>query len=289
MRGPRYTTDSNAAIRQNTACTRGGWRAKASPSPSSLPSPSNITWTSCGGFQCGTVQVPLDYAHPTDGDIGIALIKKPATNVGGCIGSLLTNAGGPGASGIEFLRNNASALTGLNARFDLIGFDPRGIGASAPVHCLDGPGEDVFNALDPVLDDATEKQAAIQADKDFAAGCQQRSAKLLPFVDTPNAARDMDEIRAALGDEKLTYLGFSYGTFLGQTYAHLFPTHVRALALDGVVDPNLTANDLLLAQVVGFEQNLEAFLADCTSRSPCSFPKSRRPSPKPNSLLQTTH
>jgi len=286
--GPRTTAVAIAAIVLITACTRGGpQQAKASPSPSPLPSPSNIVWTSCGGgFQCGTVQVPLDYAHPTNGDIGIALIKKPATNAGSRIGSLLTNPGGPGASGIEFLRSNASALTGLNARFDLIGFDPRGIGASAPVRCLDGPGEDVFNALDPVLDDPTEKQVAIQADKDFAAGCQQRSAKLLPFVDTPNAARDMDEIRAALGDEKLTYLGFSYGTFLGQTYAHLFPTHVRALALDGVVDPNLTANDLLLAQVVGFEQNLEAFLSDCKSRSSCSFAKSGDPPTKLNALMQ---
>src|SRR5260370_297039 len=193
--GPRITAVAIAAILLITSCTRGGPQAKASPGPTPLPSPSNIAWTSCGGFQCGTVQVPLDYAHPTNGDIGIALIKKPATNAGGRIGSLLTNPGGPDASGVGFLRSNASVLTGLNARFDLIGFDPRGIGASTPLRCLDGPSEDVFNALDPVLDDPTEKQLAIQGDKDFAAGCQQRSAKLLPFLDTPNAARDMDEIR----------------------------------------------------------------------------------------------
>jgi pimeloyl-ACP methyl ester carboxylesterase len=129
----------------------------------------------------------------------------------------------------------------------------------------------------------------IQADKNFAAGCQQRSAKVLPFVDTASAAKDMDLIRIALGDSKLTYLGFSYGTFLGQTYAHLFPTHVRALALDGVVDPSLSANDLLFAQLIGFERNLKAFLADCNSRKStsrsCGYGASGDPTAKLNALM----
>src|SRR5205807_2248397 len=151
-------------------------------------------------------------------------------------------------------------------RFDLIGFDPRGTGQSSPIRCLTGPQEDAFNALDSVLDDPIEKAAAIQADRDFAAGCQQMSGKVLPFVDTPSVARDMDRIRAALGDSKLTYLGFSYGTYIGEWYAHLFPTHIRALSLDGVVDPAVNANDSLLGQLVGFEQNLRAFLADCAGK-----------------------
>src|SRR6267154_485414 len=116
------------------------------------------------------------------------------------------------------------------------------------------------------LDDPQEKQAAIDADKNFAAGCKQRSAQVLGFVDTASAARDMDMIRAALGDAKLTYLGFSYGTYLGQHYAHLFPTHIRALALDSVVDPALEPNDFLYAQLVAFEGNLQAFLTDCRAR-----------------------
>jgi len=233
--------------------------------------------------------VPLDYAHPDKGTISIALNRKPATDKANRIGSVLTNPGGPGASGIQFLQGEAASMTNLNRRFDLIGFDPRGIGQSAPVRCLTGPEEDTFNALDSVLDDQQEKQAYIDADKNFAAGCMQRSAQVLPFVDTVSAAKDMDLIRAAVGDDKLTYLGFSYGTFLGQTYAHLFPTRVRALALDGVLDNSVSSNDLLLAQLVGFEHNLQAFLADCNSRksssTPCAYAASGDPATKLTDLM----
>jgi len=284
--GPRVTAVAIAAVLLLSACTRSNpQQGKTSPSTSPVASPSKVAWTICGVFQCGTVPVPLDYTHPENGTIRIALIMKPATDKANRIGSVLTNPGGPGASGIQFLRDNSSAMAGLNIRFDLIGFDPRGIGDSSPVHCLDGPHEDAFNALDPVLDDPAEKLEAIQADKDFAAACQQHNAGLLPFLDTPSAARDMDVIRAALGDAKLTYLGFSYGTYLGQNYAHLFPTHVRALALDGVVDPALSANDLLLAQVVGFERNLQAFLADCRARTSCQYGRSGDPGAKLNALM----
>jgi pimeloyl-ACP methyl ester carboxylesterase len=250
-----------------------------------------LSWASCGkGFQCATLQVPLDYAHPDAGTIGIALNRKPATDPANRIGSVLTNPGGPGASGIQFLQGEAASMTVVNRRFDLIGFDPRGVGQSAPVGCFDGPQLDKFNALDSVLDDPQEKQLGIQADKDYVAACQQRSAKILPFVDTVSAARDMDLIRAALGDAKLTFLGFSYGTFLGDTYAHLFPTHVRALALDGVVDPALSFNDLNLAQVVSFEQNLQAFLSDCLARrsaaTPCGYAQSGDPYRKLMALMQ---
>ena len=285
--GPRITPLAIAAILLLTACTFGSTaqHPKSTTSPA-LPSPKKVAWTACGAFQCGTVTVPLDYTHPQNGTIGIAVIRKPATDVGDRIGSVLTNPGGPGASGVQFLRDNASAMAALNVRFDLVGFDPRGIGESSPVRCLDGSQEDKFNALDSVLDDPAEKQAAIQADKDFAAGCQARSAKVLPFLDTPSVARDMDMIRAALGDDKLTYLGFSYGTFIGEHYAHLFPTHVRALSLDGVLDPTVSANDLLLAQLVGFEKNLQAFLADCRGRASCTYGRSGDPGTKLNTLMQ---
>ncbi len=272
-----------------TACSR---NSPTSSKPSSSPfTAGNVTWTDCGaGFQCGTLQVPLDYSHPDAGTIGIALNRKPATDQANRIGSVLTNPGGPGASGITFLRGEAGAMTNLNQRLDLVGFDPRGVGLSAPVRCLDGPEEDAFNAVDTVLDDPQEKQANIQADKDFAAACQQLNANILPFVDTVSAAKDMDLIRAALGDAKLTYLGFSYGTFLGETYAHLFPTHFRALALDGVLDPALSLNELNLAQVVSFEQNLQAFLADCVARrsapKPCSYAQSGDPNSKLMALMQ---
>jgi pimeloyl-ACP methyl ester carboxylesterase len=268
-----------------TACTRSSTSAASSPTPV-LPTPSAIAWRDCGGgFQCGSLAVPLDYSNPDKDTIEIALIRKRATDPLHRIGSVLTNPGGPGASGIEYLRDAAGSMRSLNKRFDLVGFDPRGVGQSAPVRCLSAAQEDAFNALDPVLDDPQEKQAAIQADKDFAAGCEQRSGAVLPFVDTASAARDMDEIRAAVGDAKLTYLGFSYGTYLGQMYAHLFPTHVRALSLDGVVDPNRSANDLLLAQVASFESNLEGFAADCKARATCQFGRSGDPVAKVVALL----
>jgi pimeloyl-ACP methyl ester carboxylesterase len=270
-----------------TACTRSTTGAATSPTPV-LPTPSSIAWSGCGGaFQCGSLTVPLDYSNPEKDTIKIALIRKRATDPAHRIGSVLTNPGGPGASGIDYLREAADSMANLNKRFDLIGFDPRGVGASAPVRCLSSAQEDAFNALDPVLDDPQEKQAAIQADRDFAAGCEQRSAGVLPYVDTASAARDMDEIRAAVGDAKLTYLGFSYGTYLGQMYAHLFPTHVRALSLDGVLDPTLSANDLLLAQVAGFEANLEGFAADCKARTSCQFGRSGDPVAKVNALLDS--
>jgi pimeloyl-ACP methyl ester carboxylesterase len=252
---------------------------------------SKIAWTSCGGgFQCGTVRVPLDYSHPTGGTIDIALNRKPATVPDERIGSLLINPGGPGASGIDWVAASAPALSILNRKFDLVGFDPRGVGRSAPVRCLNGPHMDAFVALDGVLDDPQEKAAAIQADKDFAAGCAQMSGMVLPFVDTASAAKDMDVMRAALGDDKLTYLGFSYGTYLGETYAHLFPTHIRAMVLDAVLDPTLSADDLNISQAASFEQNLKAFLANCiahkTVAPKCAFAQDGDPASKLDALVQ---
>jgi pimeloyl-ACP methyl ester carboxylesterase len=270
------------------ACTRNPPAAHSSPSP--LKASGGLTWTDCGkGFQCSTVPVPLDYAHPEAGTIAIAINRKPATSSSERIGSLLLNPGGPGASGIDFVVGEVPSLVNLNRYFDLVGFDPRGVGRSSPVRCLDGPQMDAYAALDPVLDDPQEKQAGIQADRDFDTGCQQRSAQVLPFVDTVSAAKDMDAIRSALGDTKLTYLGFSYGTFLGETYAHLFPTRIRAMSLDGVLDPTVSAIDISLAQVAGVEQNLQAFLADCRARrtgsSACSYGQSGDPGVKLTALF----
>jgi pimeloyl-ACP methyl ester carboxylesterase len=256
----------------------------------SIPTPGLVKWSDCGkGFQCGSVVVPLDYSHPGTGTIAIAVNRKPATDVPHRIGSVLLNPGGPGASGVKYVRDVASTMSNLNRSFDLVGFDPRGVGQSAPVRCLDGPQEDAYNALDGVLDDPQEKQEAIAADKSFVSGCQLRSSHVLPFVDTVNAAKDLELLRIALGDAKLTYLGFSYGSFLGETYAHLYPTHIRAMALDGVVNPNMDPNDMLYDQVVGFEQNLQAFLADCRARRtatpPCTYAKTGDPGTKLVNLM----
>ena len=234
--------------------------------------------------------MPLDYAHPSAGTIDIYLNRKPATNPAQRIGSLLLNPGGPGASGVQFARDGASEFANLNTRFDLVGFDPRGVGASSGITCLSAADEETYNELDVVLDDPQEKQAAIDADKAYAAACGQRNARVLPYVDTVSAARDIDRIRAALGDEKLNYLGFSYGTFLGQTYAHLFPTHIRAMVLDGVLDPSVGANDLSLIYVTGFENNLQAFLSNCRAHvnvaPKCGFAQAGDPGIRLTNLMQ---
>lgn len=271
------------------ACSRTATTFNSNSTPS--PKAGSIAWTDCGGgFQCGKLAVPLDYAHPSAGTLDIYLNRKPATDRANRIGSVLINPGGPGASGISYLQDSVSTFANLNRRFDLIGFDPRGVGQSSGVVCADAAQEEAFDELDGVLDDPQEKQAAINADKAYAAGCAQRSGRVLPYVDTASAARDMDLIRQAVGDPKLTYLGFSYGTFLGQMYAHLFPKNVRALALDGVVDPSLSANDDLLVYVKGFESNLQAFLADCrahaTATPRCFFAQGGDPGTRLMNLIQ---
>ena len=274
-----------------TSCTGNAPIATRSPLPSVvMPSPGRITWSDCGGgYKCGNLSVPLDYANPADDKISIGLMKKPATDPTNRIGSLLLNPGGPGASGITFLQSFIKPLAQLNKRFDLIGFDPRGVGRSSPIRCLDGPEMDAFVALDSVWDDQQEKQAGIQAVKDYVAACERQSARVLPFVDTESAVRDMELIRGAVGDSKLTYFGASYGTLLGQIYAHLFPTHVRALALDGVIDPSVSTAESDLAQATAFQSNLQAFLAACRARKSgadrCQYAANGDPEQKLSALM----
>jgi len=231
-------------------------------------------WSNCqGGFQCATVKVPLDYAKPGDGgDLKLSVIRMPAGNKSRRIGSLVTNPGGPGGSGVEFLRGNAMSFSeALRARFDLVGFDPRGVGGSSPVRCLNGKQLDQYFATDSSPDDQGEIDKLVQGGKQFAGGCQAKSARLLPHVGTINAARDMDVLRAALGDKQLTYFGASYGTYLGAFYADQFPKNVRALVLDGAIDPKLSAAQVNLEQAKGFERALHAFAADCVRSSGCTL------------------
>ncbi|ACZ00065.1 alpha/beta hydrolase [Thermomonospora curvata] len=229
------------------------------------------SWRDCrDGFECATVEVPLDYAKPQGERLALSVIRLPARDRGERIGSLITNPGGPGSSGVQFLRD-AGALFGerIRDRFDLIGFDPRGVGGSAPVRCLDGPRMDRFLGTDASPDDTREVEALRAEGRAFADACKARSGPRLPHVGTADAARDMDVLRAALGDGKLTYLGFSYGTYLGAVYAEQFPRKVRAMVLDGAVDPALSATDLLIEQAKGFETALRAFVEDCTAALDC--------------------
>ncbi|MET8158276.1 alpha/beta hydrolase [Sphaerisporangium sp. NPDC005289] len=263
----------DAGNRADGPTSTGGDAAKA---PSAALAPyygQKIAWTDCkNGFQCGKLEVPLDYAAPSGDRIAISVIRLPATGKQR-IGSVILNPGGPGGSGIEYARAAKTVLTpAILARFDTVGFDPRGVGESAPVHCLSGPQLDKFIGLDGTPDDSAEVKELAKGAKDFAEGCQAKSAKLLPHVGTADAARDMDVLRAVLGDQGMTYLGKSYGTYLGTVYADLFPKKVRALVLDGAIDPALAPVPTVnAAQARGFEVAFRSFLADCFNQTTCPF------------------
>jgi pimeloyl-ACP methyl ester carboxylesterase len=224
-----------------------------------------LKWSGChGGFQCSSLVVPVDYANPATSTLNIAVVRLKAR--GQRIGSVVINPGGPGGSGIDYaLAADRVITSAVRERFDVVGFDPRGVGLSSPIRCLAPSALDHYISVDPSPDNSAELADLVNSSKGFAAGCKQRSGRLLPFVGTVNAARDMDILRAALGDSKFTYIGKSYGTFLGATYAQLFPTHIRALVLDGALDPSLPAREIDRTQAGGFEVALAAFLKDCVA------------------------
>ncbi|HMC04555.1 MAG TPA: alpha/beta hydrolase [Actinomycetota bacterium] len=201
----------------------------------------------------------------------LSLIRLPASGAKSQrIGSLFVNPGGPGASAVDFARQIGGVLPApILRRFDVVAFDPRGMGGSSPLGCENGPGLDAYLSLNPDPTTPAEIQTVATADQQFAAGCaKQYGASFLAHIDTRTAARDMDYIRAALGEPTLTYVGYSYGTFLGAQYAELFPTHVRALVLDGAVDPALGGLQFDVAQAVGFDKELDDFFSACVQGCP---------------------
>ncbi|MBO1333812.1 alpha/beta hydrolase [Streptomyces sp. VRA16 Mangrove soil] len=235
-----------------------------------------LKWRECGvpGFECATLKAPLDYDKPTAGDIDLAVSRKKATGPGKRLGSLLVNPGGPGGSAIGYLQAYAGIgyPAGVRARYDMVAVDPRGVARSAPVTCLNGKQMDAYTQTDVTPDDAAEKTGLTAAFQRFADGCETHDAtskRVLPHVSTVEAARDMDLVRAALGDEKLTYVGASYGTFLGATYAGLYPERVGRLVLDGALDPSLSSRELNLEQTAGFETAFTSFAKDCVARADC--------------------
>lgn len=232
-----------------------------------------LSWRGCGvpGFECATLKAPLDYADPGAGDVRLAVARKKATGPGKRLGSLLVNPGGPGGSAVGYLQQYAGIgyPAGVRARYDMVAVDPRGVARSEPVECLDGRAMDTYTQTDTTPDDQRETGELVDAYKEFAEGCGAHSARLLRHVSTVEAARDMDILRAVLGDGKLTYVGASYGTFLGATYAGLFPNRVGRLVLDGAMDPSLPARRLNLDQTAGFETAFQSFAKDCVTRTDC--------------------
>ncbi|KOV97600.1 alpha/beta hydrolase [Streptomyces sp. NRRL B-3648] len=246
---------------------------RATPSALAPYYAQRLRWRDCGvpGFQCATMRAPLDYDKPDAGDVRLAVARKKATGKGKPLGSLLVNPGGPGGSAIAYLQQYAGVgyPAQVRARYDMVAMDPRGVARSEPVECLDGRQMDAYTQTDMTPDDAKERKALVAADRKFAESCGARSARLLRHVSTVEAARDMDILRAALGDRKLNYVGASYGTFLGATYAGLFPGRVGRMVLDGAMDPSLDARRLNLDQTAGFETAFRAFVKDCVRHSDC--------------------
>ncbi|MFG2314759.1 alpha/beta hydrolase [Streptomyces tendae] len=246
---------------------------KATPAELSPYYGQKLAWRDCGvpGFQCATMKAPLDYAKPGEGDVRLAVARKKATGPGKRLGSLLVNPGGPGGSAIGYLQQYAGIgyPAKVRAQYDMVAVDPRGVARSEPVECLDGPEMDAYTQTDVTPDDAGERDELVDAYKEFAEGCGADAPKLLRHVSTVEAARDMDVLRAVLGDEKLTYVGASYGTFLGATYAGLFPDRTGRLVLDGAMDPSLPARRLNLEQTEGFETAFQSFAKDCVRQSDC--------------------
>jgi pimeloyl-ACP methyl ester carboxylesterase len=243
-----------------------------------------VQWTPCGDLQCGSVTVPLDYSRPNGPTIQIAVARHPAEVPADRIGSLVINPGGPGVSGIDDLPSELSVLTpGLLDDFDIVSFDPRGVQRSDPVTCGSGgsPSSNTSPLPDPTPTSKATEEALVSNDQSYAKQCESDSASILPYVGTVDTAMDLDRIRAALGDATLTYIGHSYGTLLGATYAQMFPTHVRAMVLDGAIDPALSAQDTVIQQADSFEGALNNFFSWCQGSSSCGW----NPSGDPTSAL----
>ena len=227
-----------------------------------------LDWEDCGSLECATLVVPLDHGKPLGRTIELALSRRPAD--GDAIGSLLFNPGGPGVAAIPYLADADFLFSSeLLENFDIVAWDPRGTGDSSPVDCIDDLDE--FYALDRSPDDLREVESIIHVTDTFVFGCVENSEDLLPHLGSMDTVADMDAIRTALGEEQLTYIGFSYGTYLGALYAEAYPDRVRALVLDGAIDPSLSPEVVNHDQAIGFESALNAFVADCEDDDDCAF------------------
>jgi len=214
--------------------------------------------------------VPRDYEAPTEGYLNISIIRAAATKPATRIGSLLVNPGGPGGSGVEFVRDGLAIFpTELRERFDIVGFDPRGVNSSTAIRCIDNL--DGHDSLDPSPDSGAELNALVDSAREYAGACASRNDTTLAYLSTDAVARDLDLIRTAVGDEQLTYIGFSYGTLIGALYAERFPDRIRAMTLDGAIDPSLDLEAFRSGQAKAFEGALTRFLEDCAKRSGCAF------------------
>jgi pimeloyl-ACP methyl ester carboxylesterase len=263
-------TDSTAADGTSPATTESG-----------VPSIAALAWAPCDdplatdpALECATLDVPLDYDDAAAEQIGIAMVRIPADSDTERQGAVLFNPGGPGGSGFDDIAQGGATLVaelGLQA-FDLIGFDPRGVDRSNGITCLTDEQQDAIVYLDPSPDTPEEEAALDDSTELFETSCVAKYGDTLRHYSTDNTARDMDAIRAALGDETISYLGISYGTYLGATYATLFPERVRAMVLDSAFEPvGDTLEQAYTTQLVGFEQAFHNWADWCESEPTCAF------------------
>jgi pimeloyl-ACP methyl ester carboxylesterase len=256
------------------------------PVASASGSPAPIAWTPCPeisaevtgaanpnfDFDCATIKVPQDWHHADNGKtFDIALVRARSHTQHDRIGSIIVNPGGPGGSGVQLaaglLAPGQKFPTAVSDRFDIVGFDPRGVGLSTEVHCLTPASEDALFAADPDPMSQAEFEHVVALNRAADAACGKKYGAELPLFSTEQAARDIDAVRAAVGDDKLTYLGYSYGTLLGAVYAQLFPQNVRAMVLDGAIDPKQDVVARSEGQAAGFEHAFDDFSAWCKANT----------------------
>jgi pimeloyl-ACP methyl ester carboxylesterase len=227
-----------------------------------------IQWAPCGNVECGTLSVPLDHARPNGPQVALSLARLPAAHKR--IGVLLTNPGGPGGSGVELVHDAAAQFPqDVRNVFDIVSWDPRGLGPDRLVDCLDDL--DAFYAVDRDPQNAAGVAKNVSASRAFVAACEHHSDALLPYLATEETVRDLDSIRTALGEQQISYLGFSYGTLIGALYADQYPAHVRAMVLDGVVDPARSYAQSAIDQADSFDASLQAFFTHCRTADNCAF------------------
>lgn len=246
--------------------------APGSPSPSEVPAglekiyAQQPQWSACeDSTECATIKVPLDYTNPDGRTIDLRLAR---TTGGQKKGSLVMNPGGPGGSGVDMVQRSAPVLLSESVRenYQIVGFDPRGVGQSTAVKCVSDAEMDEMRQRSVVPTSDAGIERSVGEDRKFGAACQKNSPEgLLAHVDTTSSARDLDVVRAVLGDGKLHYLGYSYGTKLGATYMSLFPNNAGRMVLDGAVDPTLDGQEVALQQAKAFEKSLDQYLKNCLS------------------------
>lgn len=228
-----------------------------------------LAWQPCGGLQCADLKVPRDYANPAAGDLAIA-VSRARSKASTPLGSIVINPGGPGGSGTDFTEYAATGIMpSVASRYDIVGFDPRGVGRSAPITCMTGKQTTAWLLTDTTPDTSAEQELLMRRAAAIGNGCLAMSGDLARQVSSDATVRDMDILRAALGSDRLDYLGFSYGTYLGAKYAQQFPDRVGRFVLDGAVDPSLDAMQVSQGQSTGFQRAFVRFAADCARQPGC--------------------